>query len=326
MLFLKFVQLIGIVSGTPRSDLMLASLICEIQTPATTQYQLLISGVTVLYDTLYVVHQNSSCIDCYHSNSLAFDEELFVAEMSNPEDIASSDEDGYLYVVDNDESQNKFFLLKLNSFGDLQHKWCVGKNSFALSISQYANIIIAFNDKNVLKKYSCDGRLLSELTVSPSPVCNGFKHAVEIEEDRLLVCYREEARKYGLCLVDMNLGRIVERYSDDEDTASPLRSPVSLASPMYLAVGADRNIFVVDKFCRLVLMFSSDMKDAKIILSRSSHVRHPDKLCLDSANGRLFLIDDLYDDQDDSYCDSRLLVFDVGRTVNLFLQQGNAIE
>lgn len=300
--------LFGYVIGGLGSYLSSPTFVQSIRTRASRQENHLITGIAVLYSRLFIVHEDCSNFVCYDADTLSFIEELEVENMTDPVDIASSETSDCLYVVSkSDDLLDKYYIFKVTPSGFVDHKWCLGKNCGTLSVSPSGNVVVGFEERDVLKVYSADGRLVSELAISLSSDGTGFHHAIEITQGTLLICFRDGDKKCGICLVDMSSRFILQRYSDDGNIASDVRSP------KYLAADLNGNVFVIDKFSRRVLLFSADMTTMKEVLTNRNHIRYAGKMKFDSRTGRLFIVDDFYNHRTDDYKDSRVLVFHVRR-------------
>lgn len=118
-----------------------ATLIRTIRTKAAEDENKGISGLTVLAGELFIVSRMSSEIEVYDSNSFSFRRRMLLADLKNPEDIASCSRNSALYISDWKYFDQTKEVIQISPDGKLVKKWSTDDNGGSLSISDDSSVI-----------------------------------------------------------------------------------------------------------------------------------------------------------------------------------------
>jgi len=97
-------------------------------------------------------------------------------------------------------------------------RWSVAKGSpDGVSVSPTGNVVIALRDTGHLVIYTSTGQLVKEVKLLAELVSP--RHALQLENDRFLLCHGWGSSAYGIYVVDGD-GRIVTRSSSSSSSSA----------------------------------------------------------------------------------------------------------
>lgn len=246
-----------------------------------------LTGLTVVNNTLYVTMEYSEVIESYElcvSDTLpkiGSRAKFSVAGLLNPRDIKGTKRD-CLYIFDKKfyAQPAEIFIFDLN-LKAIQKRWSTGDNYGSLSITDEGNVILTVENRNTLMEYTSDGQLIREITLS-SAICNPL-HSLKLSSGHFVVSNISNSR---ICIVDEN-GDVLRAFG--EENKSWLEE---LYVPLCLAIDSSGSIIVADQINGRVLLLTSTLEFKDELVSAKNGLCSPTQIHLDESNGaRLFVVD-----------------------------------
>ena len=143
--------------------------------------------------------------------------------------------------------------------------WCViGDDRASLSTNTHGNLLAACEQTSKLYEYTPNGSMLREIAL-PSSITKP-QRAVQIKEDRFLVCQIEGRNLHRVCLID-NQGHLLKSYGSAQGSGTgQLNEP-------YRIVVLDRDgfILVADSMNRRVILLNIELEYVKDLIPRSEN-------------------------------------------------------
>src|SRR6218665_1860919 len=172
-----------------------------------------INGLAILDNELFVVTGYSSDIEVYDSIELSFSRRMHLKELIYPLDIASCDISKCLYILDRNDILKSDEILRIDSNAKLIKNWSIGNcHGNAVSITDESNVIVSVG--HVLKVYSPDGQLISQINLSVDPGIQYIRHAIKLSNGDFLLSYGSgHKEKYGVCIVNA-VGKLTRSFSE----------------------------------------------------------------------------------------------------------------
>ena len=241
-----------------------------------------VKGLTVLDSRVYIVRFGSDNIEeydvLYASDSPTL---IHLADLKEPRDIVACKESRSLYVSD----CKKHELHKVVVRHRRTHKWSTIEEPEGLSISDKGNNIVVCCRLNTIRIFSPDGKLVKCIQL---PVgINRIRHAINLSENRFVVCYGEQAQTSNICIVEADElhgedttvdGQVVQKYSE---TCPKLEWPTRMA--------------VTEGGCIMVIsskhqgLFSVDPELQHAVEIQSFREHWVSRMCLDADKGVIYV-------------------------------------
>lgn len=175
-------------------------------------------------------------------------------------------------------------ILRVDSIGKVIKTWSVKKARGQLSVTQESNVLLTASKKNQLQEYTPDGRLVQVVQLSWKFATENPLHAIKLTSEHFLISHDNNLDFSRVSIVD-KAGDVLKYYGEPWKRAE-------FSNPIYLAIVGGGNILVADYSKQRVLLFSSDLELKLNLGIRES--RHPKKICVDEANGRLFIVENVW--------------------------------
>ena len=253
-----------------------------------------IRGMTILDKELFVVIEKSSEVEVYDSMKSDFRRRWNLKELFDPTDIASCSINKFLYIFDLKDIGQRKEILKVDSKGNLLTKWSGGDDFvWGMSVTDESNVILTVYDRNKLLEYSPDGKLIREISLPSDAGVRHPWHSMKLANGDFMVCQGSKSDdRHRVCLVDAD-GKLKKSSGDMRGSTIE-----QLHCPIHLSVDANGFVMVADRENIRVLQLDSDLKFQREIVSKEEHgLRHPARILLDESNGRMFVADNEWNNQ-----------------------------
>ena len=186
-------------------------------------------------------------------------------------------------------------------------QWPVSDEPHGLSVNAAHNVLVACRLVGKIKEFSPRGDLLRDVTL-PDDVVNLF-HAIQLTSGQFIVCHGSFLRGdpvHRVCTVSANGHEIVRSHGGQRgpDTGQ-------CNGPTYLAVDNNEFVFVADEWNRRVTLLSPTLNYIRQVVSRDQVKWQPGNLYLDVRRRRLYVGEEEWSNEYDSYIAGRVVVFSV---------------
>lgn len=134
-----------------------------------------ITGLTILYEELFVLSLKSSEIEVFDSFKLCRSRLLNLHILIDPLDMVSCYKNICLYIVDGKVIVQSKKILRVDAKGNVLLIWSTrGHGGYGLSVTYESNVIFADTFKHVLNEYSSHGELIREINLSVDGYINNI--------------------------------------------------------------------------------------------------------------------------------------------------------
>ena len=241
-----------------------------------------VKGLTVLDSRVYIVRFGSDIIEEYDT-MYGFDSPTLIhlADLKEPRDIVACKKSESLYVSD----CKKHELHKVVVGPRRTHKWSTIEEPEGLSISDKGNNIVVCCRFNTIRIFSPDGFLVKSIQL---PVeINRIRHAINLPENRFVVCYGEQAQTSNICIIradepngeDTTVdGHIVHKYSG---------TCPKLEWPTRMAVTGGGCILVISSRRQGLFAIDPELQNAVEIQPFREH--WVSRMCMDADEGIIYV-------------------------------------
>ena len=312
-------------SGKLRSEYKTDTVLVQsIRTKAAEEVKKSIAGMTILDKELFVLHEKSSEVEVYNSNTFLSSRRWKLNDLIQPQDIVSCNGNKCLYIFDYKGflSFSKNEILRVDPHGKLIKKWSTGSNfGYSLSVTSESNVILPVYKSKTINEYYPDGQLIRKVdilkvsvlkTILADPEICEMWHAIKLTNGHFVISLRSSqlfpgsipmlGPGHGVCIVSED-GTLTCKVSYDVTYFSSTRN---MNVPFHMFVDGNGFVMVVDRKNGRVLLLDSNLKFKREILSEEEKhgLRRPTRILMDESNGRLFVADNELNNQ-------RILIFDV---------------
>jgi len=167
------------------------------------------------------------------------------------------------------------------------------------------NVLVTCYVVRRIKEFSPRGDLLRDVTL-PNDVIN-LSHAIQLTNGQFIVCHgRPDDRVRRVCTVSADGREIVHSHG-----GQPGSDTGHYKEPCHLAVDNNEFVFVADEDNQRVTLLSPTLNYIRQVVSRDQVKWLPVLLCLDVQRRRLYVVDNEWDDEDNTYTAGRVVVFSV---------------
>ena len=240
-------------------------------------------GIAVMKERVYVIVNQSNEVQVFNSSTYAPEPSISVLGLSNPYDIAGSE--NVLHIGSRD---GKVFRIELRDKSITS--WSVGSGggSVSLSVNKHGHVTATNHMTNKLYEYTSTGELRREIALRDG-VVNPWR-AVHMDGDQFLVCQAGGNNKHRVCLID-NRGNLIKSFGSIQGSGN-----ANLSYPYRLVVDRNDFILVADHLNSRVVLLNKQLEYVKDIIPTSMNMSNIFTLFLDEDNGRLYLSDINYND------------------------------
>ena len=254
-----------------------------------------VSGVTVLFDQVFVVRQVTREVEVYDLNTLNLTSRLPVDGLVYPKDLTSSNKFRCLYI--SDWRGREIHRVEL---GGATTRWKVNDLPFGLSVMPDPDfhLLVTCGEARKLKEFKTNGHLVREILLQEDLV-HAF-HAIQFDGQFIVSHGWDSDPLNRICIVN-STGHVTRCYGGPPGSAAG-----QLNVPRYLAVDGEGNVIVADWNNERVLLLNKTLDYVGDLVSTHNSGKselRPRRLCLAVSRGRLFVADGGQND---------VLVFQVG--------------
>src|SRR6218665_985462 len=148
--------------------------------------------MTILDKELFVLHEKSSEVEVYNSNTFLSSRRWKLNDLIQPQDIVSCNGNKCLYIFDYKgflSSSNE--ILRVDPHGKLIKKWSTGSNfGYSLSVTSESNVILPVYKSKTINEYYPDGQLIRKVTILSDPQISEIWHAIKMTNGHFLISLR----------------------------------------------------------------------------------------------------------------------------------------
>lgn len=262
---------------------------------------LIITGIALLSNRLYIAYKKCSIIGVYDNVSSTFDFERDLETrdlLIDPFDIASSETSNCLYVVDMPSDQSFHWLIKmLDINGQLLKNWHLDDYECRLSVN-LSNVIVCLPNKRQIVDYSDEGWKVCKVSLAENEGFDKLWHAIKLNKSRYVVSHRvPQSDEHQVSILEIY--GTTDNYSGLKKvvfTTSP--NSCGLNTPISLVHDGKGRILVAENLNNRVLLFDPDLKTCEVILrdgrfknqrSRRLIQNLPVRMCLDEKEEILYI-------------------------------------
>ena len=251
--------------------------------------QLCVTGVTILFDQVFVVRGpprgvRTSELEVYDLNTLKQTSCLPVDGLQNPSDMTSCSKFRCLYISDWIGD-----VIHRVELGGATTRWKVNDIAFGISVTPDPDfhLLVTCFDARKLKEFTTNGTLVREILLQEDLVHP--LHAIQFD-GQFIVSHGWEFSDplHRICIVN-STGHATRFYGGLRGSAAG-----QLHEPRHLAVDGEGNVFVADCYNKRVLLLDKTLDYIGELFSVRSSWRSrllPWRLCWDVSRCRLFVSD-----------------------------------
>lgn len=278
-------------------------------TKAEERYNEPIYGLAILDVEIFAVRRLATEFEVFGLTDYTFIRTCSVKNMQNPRSMASCSHKKCLYILDWKFSNLPKEILKVGAKGKFMKKvkWIVADDcGHNISVTPESTVILPLLQKNLLQEFTADGKLLRQIYIADELGITNLSHAIRLQSGHFVVShgdYFEE--QHRVCVIDRD-GNLKKAFGEGRGCSN-----MQLDVPGHLAVDGNKNILVVDRNNKRVLLLSPELEFTRELLCFKKHgLRGPWRVCLDSKHSRLLVADNKPKGKA-KYVDGRVLVFSV---------------
>jgi len=184
-------------------------------------------------------------------------------------------------------------------------QWPVSDKPAGLSVNANHNLIVTCRQVRKIKEFSPRGELLRDV-ILPDDVTNPH-HAIQLTSGQFIVCHGwVNDRVHRVCKISSDGRHVVQSHGGHRGSDTG-----QYAVPAHLAVDDNEFVFVVDFNNRRVTLLSPTLEYVRQVVSRDQLKWPPVAQCLDVQRRRLYVADDKWDYDKNTYTAGRVVVFSV---------------
>ena len=270
--------------------------------------RLIICGITMLDNKLYIVTTESAEVEVYDSVTCCFVRQWALEEFTTPSDISCCNRKKCLYIMSSKDDSQINHILRVAPNGILINSFSTGDASAqSLSVTDESNVLVAICDKDKLAEYSSNGQIIREIKLLPETRITNPLHAIKLSSKMYLVSHGEEENGslQRVCIVDV-LGRIVKSFGDEMDPTVG-----QMDGPMHMAIDEDGHVMVTDYGNSRVLLLNLNLEVERVLFDKKNGLRLPWRILFNASNKRLFVSDSDYSFEKGQSVGGKLLAFEV---------------
>lgn len=241
-----------------------------------------ISGITVLYQELYVVSDANSTVEVYDTRTFALVRELCISGLVDPGDIASCANNSCIYIVDWKSRDHENEIFKVDSAGTLIKKWTTPDDYSWISMTHESHIVLTLLEENMINEYKPSGLLIRSVKIHQESGVRHLWHAIKLTNGNFIISHGLK-NCHRVCQVNAS-GAVMNSFGENSGI-------YRLRSAVYLAEDSHGSILVVDQSSGRVVQLNSNLVFQKQLVTKRHNLRSPIRVFLDESKGRLFVAD-----------------------------------
>ena len=237
-----------------------------------------VTGVTVLFDQVFVLRRVTPGVEVYDSNTLHLTSRLPVDGLVYPKDLTSCSMFQCLYIADWDGE-----VMHRVELDGATTRWKVNGLPYGLSVTPDPDfhLLVTCYVARKLKEFTTNGTLVRQILLQDDlahPL-----HAIQFDGQFIVShgLYFDFLNR--VCVVN-STGHVTRCYGGQRGSAAG-----QLSEPLHLAVDEEGNVLVADFYNDRVLLLSKTLDYVRELVSAQN--MKPSRLCLDVSRGRLFVSD-----------------------------------
>jgi len=267
-----------------------------------------VTGIVLLNDRLYVIHNGSWQIAVYCPTTLQFQEHLnfycnscrvqsaYVLQCScrlhfdsryrrELQHMVECAINNCLYVSIEDTYYGHHICKVAIDQNNTLTAWSVnsvGSAPLGLSVTSSHNLLVAFSNKSMLLEYSPDGQQIRQINLQRAGITNPI-HSVQLSNGQFgIVHRRHRGPKHQFSVVNTTGGKLIQSYSGDAG---------ELSEPQGIAVDQQQDrLFLVDRNNnRILVMDSNSLAAYPLPLPADCALNGPHSIYFDAKNSRLYI-------------------------------------
>ena len=241
-----------------------------------------VHGITSWNDELYVVTKGSHDIDVYDIDTLDHRRKIRIKRLVNAWDIVAHA--NVLYVS---ELQDKMIHRIQLSDGTFSH-WSGNSVQMKLSINKKGNIVVSCFDPSKIIEYTPTGSCVREIqmdAINKTTVGLGLKHAIQLDDDRFLICYTTTTTQYRheVWIID-SAGYMMARYGGGEGSRLG-----QMDYPCHLTIDRNGFILVVDAHNNRIIQLNASLEFIREFIPGSVGLKEPVRIHQREDKKRLYI-------------------------------------
>ena len=243
-----------------------------------------VTGVTVLFDQVFVVRYKTRDMEVYDSNTLNLTSLLPVDGLVDPQDLTSCSKFRCLYIVDWAEGD----LIHRVELSGATTRWKETDAPSGLSVTPDPDfhVLVTYSDARKLKEFTTNGTFIREILLQEGLAKP--HHAIHFDGQFIVSHGWNSGPLHRVCIVN-STGHATRCYGGPPGSAAG-----QLNVPAHLAVDGEGNVLVADYNNERVLVLNKTLNFVGELVSSHNGDRsglQPARLCLNISRGRLFLAD-----------------------------------
>ena len=239
-----------------------------------------VQGFTISNTGLYVVTFQSSDIDVYDIDTMAYRRKIRVRRLNNACDIIFHA--NILYVSEFEDEM----IHRIPLSDETSSHWSVNGKFLRLSMNKKGNVIVSCFFLNKIIEYTPTGRFVREIQVYViGGNIGGLRHAIQLDDDQFVICHSTSAMTahHRVCMIDSN-GWMVKSYGE-----RPGSGIGQMNDPYYLAIDRNGYILVVDLNNNRIIQLNASLEFAREVIPGSVGLKQPIKIDLHENARRLYI-------------------------------------
>ena len=243
-----------------------------------------VRGITSSNEELYVVTYRSPDIDVYDIDTLVHRWKIRVKKLQSGWDIVAHA--NVLYI-----SECRAKLIHRIQLSDEKcSHWSVDGESLTMSINKKRNIVVSSRIHNKIIEYTPTGSCVREIRVDAMDrTIRCLKHAIQLDDDRFLICHATDATHHRVCVIDSN-GRMMKSYGEGKGSGIG-----QMDFPDSLAIARNGFILVVDQDNNRIIQLNASLEFIREFIPGSVGLKIPWRMHLHENTRRLYIAE--YDER-----------------------------
>lgn len=253
----------------------------------------MVSGVTILGEELFAIIRYNPEIDVFDLNNLEFKLQ-FLQKLNDPIDIVASNNCLYIFDQKKDCGDGRAVsneILRCDNRGGIIVKWSTGFVSKGrLSITTNGNVLMTAYMENILHEFTPEGCFIRTI-ILPERISEPT-FAKEVSDGDFLVTSGEEYKNWRFYVARIDASKQIKKMFGGHSGCRPFRAMHYLSD---LAIDSDGFILVCDKGKARILLFDSELKLKKIVISKKTHPVFDNmyRILLDETRNRLLVLNNV---------------------------------
>jgi len=261
-----------------------------------------VGGVTLLAGEIYLVRPTRALdkVEVYDVITYCLQRCVTAPDIHGVGDITSCEHNRCVYIGD-------AFVQCVHRL-DVQGvvtRWTVNDKPCGLSVNAAHNVIVTCRVDRKVKEFSSHGDLVRELDL-PNDVIHPW-HAIQTRSGQFIVCHgSSDDPVHRVCIMSDDGRHIVHSHG-----GQPGSDTGRYNVPYRLAVDDNEFVFVADLNNSRVTLLSPTLEYVRQVVSCDQLKWWPCRLHLDTQRRQLYVAENEWNDEQDTYTAGRVVVFSV---------------